>query len=131
MLDDSAWMEAREEGRTRLEAARDLLSERLGPLPAEADVDLVFAGTRPHWRQRRPRGALDFLDQVEPGTGAADLAAALRLAAAYASGRRPIVLVRAPESAAPRVASGGETFTDASSARRRRPALTERSRGTG
>ena len=114
VLDDSAWMGAREAGRTRLDAARDLLSERLGHLPAEADVDLVLAGRSPSLAYSGdPDGALDFLDRLEPGTGAADLGAALRLAAGIREQPGdPIVLVRAPESTAPRVANGGGTLTD-------------------
>ncbi|MBS1878636.1 MAG: VWA domain-containing protein [Actinobacteria bacterium] len=108
VVDESAWMAAREGGRTRIAAARDALRRRLAQLPTGEEVAIVTAGPEPALLFSGPaRDGAATLPRLRASAGAADLATGLRLAATLrgASGQ-PVVLLRAPEDPAPPVRGG-------------------------
>jgi hypothetical protein len=113
VVDDSVWMQARDGGGTRLAAAREQLRARLAGLERQTPVRIVLAAASPTVLYSGRAGeAAGALAQVTPSDGPGDLAGAVRLAAGLR--RRasdPIVLLRAPENALPRVGAPSSTFT--------------------
>ena len=114
VVDESMWMGAEEAGGTRIAAARAELSERLAEVPADEAVRIVGAGATPTViYEGDAAGAGGAVAKLSAGPGAADLTAALRLAAGLRSGDgSEVVLLRAPEEAAPAVRRGGFPYED-------------------
>jgi Ca-activated chloride channel homolog len=114
VVDESMWMGAEEAGTTRIDAARAALGERLAELPAEEAVRVVGAGAAPTvLYEGAASGAGGALSDLRAGPGAANLTAALRLAAGLRAGDGDqVVLLRAPEEAAPAVRGGGSSYED-------------------
>lgn len=114
VVDQSMWMGATEGGEPRIDAARATLRERLAEVPADEAVRIVGAGATPSVLFEGEAGqAGSAIGNLRAGPGAADLPAALRLAAGLrASGDSPVVLLRAPEEAAPKVRGGGSSYED-------------------
>jgi len=114
VVDQSMWMGAEQGGTARIDAARAVLRERIGELPGDEAVRIVGAGTTPTVLfEGDAADAGTALGRLEAGPGAANLAAALRLAAGLRAGNDDqIALLRAPEEAAPKVRGGGSSYED-------------------
>jgi Ca-activated chloride channel family protein len=114
VVDESMWMGAEEAGEPRIEAARADLRERLGEVPGDEAVRIVGAGAAPTVLfEGEASAAGGAIEGLEAGPGAADLPAALRLAAGLrADDASPVTLLRAPEEAAPQVNGGGSSFEE-------------------
>jgi uncharacterized membrane protein len=114
VVDESMWMGARDAGGTRLDAARAELRERLAAVPGDEAVRIVGAGATPTvLYEGDAAGAGGAVAAPRAGPGAANLTAALRLAAGLrAGGGSEVVLLRAPEEAAPAVRGGGSSYED-------------------
>ncbi|HEX4731816.1 MAG TPA: VWA domain-containing protein [Solirubrobacterales bacterium] len=114
VVDESMWMGAQEAGGTRIDAARTELSERLAGLSGDEAVRIVGAGATPSvLYEGNAAGAGGALSALRAGPGAANLPAALRLAAGLrAADGDEVVLLRAPEEAAPKVRGGGSSYED-------------------
>jgi Ca-activated chloride channel family protein len=114
VVDESSWMGAAEAAGTRIEAARASLQERIAGLPAAEAVRIVGAGATPSvLYEGDAAGAGPAVEGLRAGPGAADLPAALRLAAGLRAGDGDeVVLLRAPEEAAPQVRGGGSSYVD-------------------
>ncbi len=114
VVDESMWMGAEEAGTTRIEAARAALLERLAGLPGGEAVRIVGAGATPTiLYEGDAAGAGGTLAGLRAGPGPANLGAALRLAAGLRAGEGDrVLLLRAPEEAAPRVRGGGSSYED-------------------
>ena len=95
-------------GGSRIEAARAALRERLAEGTADEAVRIVGAGATPTvLYEGDAAGAGGAIEALRAGPGAANLPAALRLAAGLRAGDgSEVVLLRAPEEAAPRVRRG-------------------------
>ncbi|MFT3864908.1 MAG: VWA domain-containing protein [Solirubrobacterales bacterium] len=115
VVDESMWMGAKEGGGTRIDAAREELRERLAGLAGSEAVRIVGAGATPSvLYEGDAAGASPALTNLRAGAGAANLTAALRLAAGLRAGDGDeVVLLRAPEEAAPKVSGGGSSYEDA------------------
>ena len=109
VLDDSIWMQARDGNASRAQAAAAVVRGRLRELPGGERVSLVLATDAPQiLYSGEAAGALSALHALPAGYGAANLAAAVRLAIGLGSQRgERILLVRAPEDAPPAVAGSG------------------------
>jgi Ca-activated chloride channel homolog len=102
VVDDSIWMQARQDGRTRLEAAESTLRSELDALPGDQRVAVFLAGAESRlFYEGSAGGAASAVGRIPASFGPADLAAALRLAAGLPRQGGGIELLRAPESAAP------------------------------
>lgn len=114
VVDESMWMGAEEAGESRIDAARADLRERLGEVPGDEAVRIVGAGAAPTVLfEGEASAAGGAIEGLEAGPGAADLAAALRLAAGLrADDGSPVTLLRAPEDAAPQVKGGASSFDE-------------------
>jgi Ca-activated chloride channel family protein len=114
VVDESMWMGAEAAGGTRIAAARTELGERLAGVPADEAVRIVGAGAAPTvLYEGDAAGANGALAELSVGPGPANLTAALRLAAGLRSGDGgEVVLLRAPEEAAPAVRGGGSSYED-------------------
>jgi Ca-activated chloride channel homolog len=114
VVDESMWMGAQQGGTTRIDAAAGVLRERLAELPGDEAVRIVGAGATPDVVfEGKAADAGASLGGLEAGTGAANLTAALRLAAGLRAGNDDqIALLRAPEEAAPKVRGGGGSYED-------------------
>jgi Ca-activated chloride channel homolog len=114
VVDESMWMGATEGGTTRIDAARTALRERLAEVPADEAVRIVGAGAIPSVLfEGEAAEASAALAELRAGPGAANLPAALRLASGLrADDDSPVVLLRAPEEAAPQVRGGGSSYED-------------------
>jgi uncharacterized membrane protein len=114
VVDESMWMGAEEGGEPRIDAARADLRDRLGEVAGDEAVRIVGAGAAPTVLfEGEARAAGGAIEDLEAGPGAADLAAALRLAAGLrADDGSPVTLLRAPEEAAPQVKAGGSSFDE-------------------
>jgi uncharacterized membrane protein len=108
VVDESMWMGAEDGGGTRIEAAAAELRERLRDLAPGDAVRIVGAGPTPSvLYEGAAGGAGAAVGGLSAGAGPANLTAALRLAAGLRAGNGDeIVLMRAPEEAAPKVSSG-------------------------
>jgi uncharacterized protein YegL len=116
VVDKSLWMGAEEAGGgTRMEAAKSLLGERIAALPDDQRVVLVGAGTSAEVvYEGDAAGAGAALEGIEAGAGPGDLDGALRLAAGIrGSASDQVLVVRAPEDAAPAVSGGGDALAQA------------------
>jgi Mg-chelatase subunit ChlD len=114
VVDESMWMGAEEGGASRIDTARTDLQERLGEVPGDEAVRIVGAGATPsvlfEGEAAEAGGAIGGL---EASRGSADLPAALRLASGLrADDDSPVILLRAPEEAAPRVKGGGSSYEE-------------------
>jgi Mg-chelatase subunit ChlD len=107
VVDESMWMGAESAGAggTRIDAARSALRERLAEGSADEAVRIVGAGATPTvLYEGDAAGAGGAISALRAGPGAATQSAALRLAAGLRAGDgSEVVLLRAPEEAAPRV----------------------------
>jgi uncharacterized membrane protein len=117
VVDESMWMGAADAaggGATRLDAARAELRERLAGLAGDEAVRIVGAGAVPSvLYEGDASGAGGAAAKLSAGPGAANLPAALRLAAGLrADDGSEVVLLRAPEEAAPKVRGGGSSYED-------------------
>jgi Ca-activated chloride channel homolog len=114
VVDESMWMGADVGGTERIDAARDVLRERLAALPADEAVRIVGAGATPRVLfEGKAADAGRALGDLRAGPGDANLGAALRLAAGLRAGPGDqIALLRAPEEAAPKVRGGGSSYED-------------------
>jgi hypothetical protein len=114
VVDESMWMGASEAGTTRIDAAREALHEELAAVPAGEAVRIVGAGlTSTVLFEGEAADAGGALEDLRAGPGAANLPAALRLAAGLrATESSRVVLLRAPEEAAPAVLDGGSSYED-------------------
>jgi Ca-activated chloride channel family protein len=115
VVDESSWMGATEEaGGTRIEAAQNELKQRIRSLAPDEAVRIVGAGATPSvLYEGAAAGAGAAIGSLRAGPGAANLPAALRLAAGLRAGDGDeIVLLRAPEEAAPQVHGGGSSYVD-------------------
>jgi Ca-activated chloride channel family protein len=114
VVDESMWMGAEQAGTTRIDAARAVLRERIADLPGDEAVRIVGAGATPTVAfEGKAADAGAALASLEAGPGAANLTAALRLAAGLRAGNDDqIALLRAPEEAAPKVRGGGSSYED-------------------
>jgi Ca-activated chloride channel homolog len=114
VVDESMWMGAEVNGTERIDAAQGVLRERLAELPRDEAVRIVGAGATPDVVFEGEAGdAAGALGKLEAGPGAANLTAALRLAAGLRAGNDDqIALLRAPEEAAPKVSGGGDSYED-------------------
>jgi uncharacterized protein YegL len=112
VVDESMWMGATEAGTPRIDAARAELRERLAEVPGGEAVRVVAAGTTPTvLYEGDAAGAGRVPAELRAGPGAANLAAALRLAAGLRAGDGDqVVLMRAPEEPAPAVRGGGSAY---------------------
>ena len=114
VVDESVWMGAEAgPGETRIEDAQAELRERIDGLPADEAVRIVGADATPTvLYEGEASKAAAAIGELGVGPGAANLPAALRLAAGLRAGRDSrVVLLRAPEEAAPKV-RGGESLYD-------------------
>ncbi|MBS1846080.1 MAG: VWA domain-containing protein [Actinobacteria bacterium] len=113
VVDESMWMGADQGGAPRIDAAREVLRERIAGLPAHEAVRIVGAGAIPSVLfEGKAADAGPALGRLTAAPGAANLAAALRLAAGLRAGDGDqIALLRAPEEAAPQV-RGGDNYED-------------------
>jgi Ca-activated chloride channel homolog len=114
VVDESMWMGAEAGGETRIETVQGELRDRLARLEPDETVRIVGAGTTPTvLYEGTAAGAGPALDGLRAGPGAANLPAALRLAAGLRTGSGgDLVLWRAPEEAAPAVRGGGSAYED-------------------
>jgi len=114
VVDESMWMGAEAGGTARIDAAREVLRERLAELPGDEAVRIVGAEATPTVLfEGKAADAGGALDDLRAGPGAANLTAALRLAAGLRAGNGDrIALLRAPEEAAPAVRGGGSAYED-------------------
>jgi Ca-activated chloride channel family protein len=114
VVDQSMWMGAKAGGETRIDAARTELRERLAEVPSDEAVRIVGAGATPTvLYEGEAAGAGGALSRLAAGPGAANLPAALRLAAGLRAGdASEVVLLRAPEETAPKVRGGGSSYED-------------------
>ncbi|HTR75598.1 MAG TPA: VWA domain-containing protein [Solirubrobacterales bacterium] len=113
VVDDSIWMQAREDGHTRLETAQATLRGRLAALPDGERVDVILAGAEPRLLyEGSAGGAVEAVGRVRPTFGPADLAAGLRLAANLPRGDGAVELLRAPEDPAPATLSGSGSLDE-------------------
>ena len=114
VVDESMWMGAEVDGTARIDAARAVLRERIGGLPGDEAVRIVGAGATPTVVfEGKAADAGAALAGLEAGPGAANLTAALRLAAGLRAGNDDqVALLRAPEEAAPKVRGGGSSYED-------------------
>jgi Ca-activated chloride channel family protein len=113
VVDDSIWMQAREEGHTRLEDAQTALHGRLAALPDDEKVDILLAGAEPKLLyEGSAGGAAEAVGRIRPGFGPGDLAAAVRLAANLPRGDGAIELLRAPEDPAPPTVAGSGSLDE-------------------
>jgi uncharacterized protein YegL len=113
VVDDSIWMGASEGGGTRLEAARSTLRDELEALPGNERVALVLAGAESRLLYEGSAGdAAGAVAKIRPSFGAADLGAALRLAAGLPGDGGRVELLRAPETMAPRIVGDEGTFRE-------------------
>ena len=114
VVDEGMWMGAEEAGGPRIDAARAELRERLHELSADEAVRIVGAGATPTVLfEGEASKATGALARLRAGSGAANLPAALRLAAGLRAGNEDqVVLLRAPEEAAPKVTGGGSSYED-------------------
>ncbi|HVW47381.1 MAG TPA: VWA domain-containing protein [Solirubrobacterales bacterium] len=112
VVDQSMWMGAEDGGGTRIEAAAAELRERLAGLAPGDAVRIVGAGPTPTiLYEGAAGGAGAAVGRLSAGASPANLTAALRLAAGLRAGDGDqIVLLRAPEEAAPRVRGGGSSY---------------------
>jgi Ca-activated chloride channel homolog len=112
VVDESSWMGAEESGGTRIDAAREELRERVAGLAPSDAVRIVGAGATPSvLYEGTAEGAGPTLEGLEVGPGAANLTAALRLAVGLRAGNDDqIVLLRAPEEAAPAVSGESSNY---------------------
>ncbi|HVX33611.1 MAG TPA: VWA domain-containing protein [Solirubrobacterales bacterium] len=113
VVDESMWMGAEQGGTARIDAARGVLRERLAELPGDEAVRIVGAGATPSVLfEGKAADAGAALAALRAGPGAANLTAALRLAAGLRAGNDDeIALLRAPEEAAPKV-RGASAYED-------------------
>jgi hypothetical protein len=109
VLDDSIWMQARDGDGSRAQTAAAVVRSRLRELPGGERVSLVLASAAPRiLYSGDAAGAAAALHGLPAGVGAANLAAAVRLAVGLGSRRgERILLVRAPEDAPPAVSGSG------------------------
>jgi Ca-activated chloride channel homolog len=119
VVDESMWMGAEDnqgqgQGGTRIDAARAELRERLAEVPGDEAVRIVGAGATPTvLYEGEAAAAGEALGALRAGPGAANLPAALRLAAGLRAGdSSEVVLLRAPEEAAPKVRGGEGSYED-------------------
>ena len=117
VVDESMWMGAQDTeggGETRIDAARAELRRRLAEAPGDEAVRIVGAGATPTvLYEGEAAAAGGALADLAAGPGAANLAGALRLAAGLRVGDgSEVVLLRAPEEAAPAVRGGGSAYED-------------------
>ncbi|MBS1676080.1 MAG: VWA domain-containing protein [Actinobacteria bacterium] len=114
VVDESMWMAAEAGGTPRIDAARGVLRERLAALPGDEAVRIVGAEATPTVLfEGKAADAGAALGDLRAGPGAANLTAALRLAAGLRAGSGDrIALLRAPEEAAPKVRGGGSAYED-------------------
>jgi Ca-activated chloride channel family protein len=114
VVDESMWMGAEVSGTERIDAARAVLRERLGELSGDEAVRIVGAGATPTVLfEGKAADAGAALAGLRAGPGAANLTAALRLAAGLRAGSGDqIAVLRAPEEAAPKVSGGGSAYED-------------------
>ncbi len=114
VVDESMWMGAEAGGTARIDAARGVLRERLAALPGDEAVRIVGAGSTPTVLfEGKAADAGSALRDLRAGPGAANLTAALRLAAGLRAGSGDqIALLRAPEEAAPKVRGSGSPYED-------------------
>lgn len=114
VVDDSIWMQAREGSGDRLEQAHQLVLKELARLPADAHVSVVLAAAEPSLLFSGSAGdAASALRRLTPTYGPSDLTAGLRLAAGLRErSDERIVLLRAPEDAAPGVRSSPAQLSD-------------------
>jgi Ca-activated chloride channel homolog len=114
VVDESMWMGADAGGTERIDAARAVLRERLGQLSGDEAVRIVGAGATPTVLfEGKAAEAPAALGGLRAGPGAANLTAALRLAAGLRAGNDDqIALLRAPEEAAPKVRGAGSSYED-------------------
>ena len=112
VVDESIWMGAEDGGGTRIEAAAAEMRERLGDLPPSDAVRIVGAGPTPSvLYEGAAGGAGAAVAGLSAGSGPANLPAALRLAAGLRAGNGDeVVLLRAPEEAAPKVTGAGSDY---------------------
>jgi len=114
VVDESMWMGATEGSGTRIDTAGAELRERLAEAPGDEAVRIVGAGATPTvLYEGEASGAGGALSRLRAGPGAANLPAALRLAAGLRAGSASeVVLLRAPEEAAPKVRGGEGSYED-------------------
>jgi uncharacterized membrane protein len=114
VVDESMWMGAQQGGTARIDAARGVLRERLAALPGDEAVRIVGAGATPAVLfEGKAADAGPALGRLRAGPGAANLTAALRLAAGLRAGSGDqIALLRAPEEAAPEVRGDDASYED-------------------
>jgi Ca-activated chloride channel homolog len=112
VVDESMWMGAEDGGGTRIEAAASEMKERLADLAPGDAVRIVGAGATPSVLYEGPAGgAGEAVEGLSAGPSPANLTAALRLAAGLRAGNGDeVVLLRAPEEAAPKVRGGGSAY---------------------
>jgi Ca-activated chloride channel family protein len=113
VLDDSIWMQARDGNASRVQAAAAAVRSRLRELPRGERVSLVLATATPQViYSGAAAGAGGALRALPAGEGAANLAAALRLAVGLGTRRgEQILLLRAPEDAPVAVSGSGAQFS--------------------
>jgi Ca-activated chloride channel homolog len=114
VVDESMWMGAEQDGTARIDAARAVLRERIAELPGDEAVRIVGAEATPVVLfEGKAADAGAALGELRAGPGAANLTAALRLAAGLRAGSGDqVALLRAPEEAAPEVRGGGSSYED-------------------
>ena len=113
IVDDSIWMQARQAGASRLTAAEHTVRDQLARLPGHTQVRIIAAGATPSlFFSGSPGSAAQAIAHLAPAQGAGDLTAALRLAAGLRNRADDrVMLLRAPEDAAPSVQGGAGTFS--------------------
>ncbi len=114
VVDDSPWMQASEDGTSRLALAERLVRAQLRDLAPATTVRVVLAGATPSLVfSGSPHAAATAIGRLTPSDGAADLAGAVRLAAGLPRSQEDrIILLRAPEDAAPAVRALPGTFEE-------------------
>jgi Ca-activated chloride channel family protein len=114
VVDESMWMGAEQDGTARIDAARAVLRERIAELRGDEAVRIVGAEVTPVVLfEGKAADAGAALGELRAGPGAANLTAALRLAAGLRAGSGDrVALLRAPEEAAPEVRGGGSSYED-------------------